>query len=133
MCLDTVVGDKNKIKGISGGEKKRTSIAFELINNPSVIILDEPTSGLDSLTAFIIINYLHRLAKEHKRTILMTIHQPNAEIFNKFDKLILLSEGQIIYQGNPRQSVAYFSELGLNCPKFSNPPDYFISIIHAGS
>jgi len=52
------------IKGISGGEKKRTSIAFELIGDPQVVMLDEPTSGLDSLTSIVIINYLTKLAKE---------------------------------------------------------------------
>lgn len=87
------------LKGISGGEKKRTSIAFELISDPQVIILDEPTSGLDSLTSYIIVDYLKYLAKTQKKTIFMTIHQPNSEIFQLFDRLILLVEGNIIYQG----------------------------------
>lgn len=50
-----------QLKGISGGERKRTSIAFELISEPSVLVLDEPTSGLDSLTSFVIIRYLKRM------------------------------------------------------------------------
>ena len=62
-CLETVVGGQ-LIKGISGGEKKRTSIAFELISDPPVLILDEPTSGLDSLTSFIIIRYLKQLSSK---------------------------------------------------------------------
>lgn len=61
-CIDTLVGGF-VVKGISGGEKKRTSIAFELISDPSVLVLDEPTSGLDSLTSFIIIEYLKSLAQ----------------------------------------------------------------------
>ena len=61
-CMDTLVGS-HLIKGISGGEKKRTSIAFELISDPDVLILDEPTSGLDSLTSFIIVQYLQYLAR----------------------------------------------------------------------
>jgi ABC-type multidrug transport system ATPase subunit len=56
-CLDVLVGGV-LLKGISGGEKKRASIAYELISDPSVIMLDEPTSGLDSLTSFIIVDYL---------------------------------------------------------------------------
>ena len=51
------------LKGISGGERKRTSIAFELMSDPAVMFLDEPTSGLDSLTAFIIVQYLRKLAR----------------------------------------------------------------------
>lgn len=62
-------------------------------------MLDEPTSGLDSLTSFAIVRYLRRLAKEQRKTIIMTIHQPNADIFNQFDKLLLLVKGHIIYQG----------------------------------
>lgn len=65
------------LKGISGGERKRTSIAFELISDPQVLMLDEPTSGLDSLTSFIIVDYLRKLAKTQNKTIFMTIHQPN--------------------------------------------------------
>jgi len=65
------------VKGISGGEKKRTSIAFELMSDPQVVALDEPTSGMDSLTSYIIINYLKSLVREGK-TIFLTIHQPNS-------------------------------------------------------
>jgi len=62
------------IKGISGGERKRTSIGVELVNDPYCILLDEPTSGLDSFTAFIIINLLKKLARSKNRTIAFTIH-----------------------------------------------------------
>ena len=90
------------IKGVSGGEKKRTSIAFELISDPSVLVLDEPTSGLDSLTSFIICRHLKRLTAEYGKTIFMTIHQPNSEIYQLFDQLMLMVEGQFIYQGPAR-------------------------------
>lgn len=60
----------------------------------------------------------------------MTIHQPNSEIFNLFDRLILLVGGRGVYQGPASQSVAYFDRLGFPCPEFSNPPDYFMSIMH---
>lgn len=88
------------IKGISGGEKKRTSIGLELIANPPVLILDEPTSGLDSFTAFIIVDILKRIANKYKRTIILTIHQPSHDIFELLDKLILLDNGMTVYQGD---------------------------------
>ena len=97
-CLETLVGGQ-LIKGISGGEKKRTSIAFELISDPQVIMLDEPTSGLDSLTSFVIIDYLKKLASEEGRTVLMTIHQPSMDIYKNFDRLFLMLEGRLVYQG----------------------------------
>ena len=64
-----------------------------MISDPQVLILDEPTSGLDSLTAFIIVQYLHNLATKENKTIIMTIHQPNSDIFELMDQLILLVEG----------------------------------------
>ncbi len=76
-CLDTLVGGV-VMKGVSGGERKRTAIAVELITDPQVVFLDEPTSGLDSLTSYILVMYLRKLARIGKKTIIMTIHQPNS-------------------------------------------------------
>ena len=82
---NTLIGG-NLIKGVSGGEKKRTNIAFELISNPQILFLDEPTSGLDSFTSYIIVSQLQKFAKEKNKTIVYTIHQPNSDIFKLFDK-----------------------------------------------
>ena len=68
------------IKGISGGERKRTSIGVELITDPSLIFLDEPTTGLDSTTALQVILLLKDLASKGK-TVISTIHQPSSELF----------------------------------------------------
>ena len=85
-------------------------------------MLDEPTSGLDSLTSFIIIDYLAELAHTEGKTVIMTIHQPSADIFKKFDSLFLMVEGNIIYQGNPFEAITYFNDIfGLQCPDFTNP------------
>jgi ABC-type multidrug transport system ATPase subunit len=75
-CADVKVGNAF-IKGISGGERKRTSIGVELITNPSIIFLDEPTTGLDSTTALQVILLLKTLAKQGK-TVISTIHQPSS-------------------------------------------------------
>ena len=87
-CRDTRIGG-TVIKGISGGERKRTSIGYELITDPNLLLLDEPTSGLDASTAFRIINMLKREAA-NGMTIIATIHQPSGEIFALFDRLIVL-------------------------------------------
>ena len=71
-CRDTYVGGKY-IKGLSGGERKRTSIGYELITRPSLVLLDEPTSGLDSRTALRIVQLLKAEAKRGM-TIVATIH-----------------------------------------------------------
>ena len=130
QCADVLVGSSD-IKGISGGEKKRTSIAFELISDPSVLLLDEPTSGLDSLTAFVIVRNLRELAVKKGKNIIMTIHQPSAEIFALFDRLVLMAEGSIIYQGAAAQAIPYFVDnFCLRCEPFSSPGDFLISVIY---
>ena len=80
------------MKGLSGGERKRTSIGYELITEPNMILLDEPTSGLDSLTALKLVKTLKREALRGK-TIVCTIHSPSAEAFMAMDRLLLLHEG----------------------------------------
>ena len=94
-------------RGISGGERKRTSIGYELITEPSLLLLDEPTSGLDSSTAFRIMNVLKKEARRGM-TILTTIHQPSAELFMIFDRCVSLSEGYTIYNGPPKEVIPYF-------------------------
>lgn len=77
------------LKSISGGERKRTCIGYELITDPNLMLLDEPTSGLDSSTAFRICSMLKNEA-ENGMTIVATIHQPSCEVFGLFDRLIVL-------------------------------------------
>lgn len=94
-AANTLVGSVLQ-KTISGGERKRTAIGVELITNPSLILLDEPTSGLDSFKALQIVKLLKNLSRKGK-TVISTIHQPSSEIFNEFDRLILMSSGHIVY------------------------------------
>ncbi|CAD8112607.1 unnamed protein product [Paramecium primaurelia] len=128
-CQNTLIGNA-LIKGISGGERKRTSIGVELVSDPYCIMLDEPTSGLDSFTAFVIINLLKKLAQSSGRTIIFTIHQPSADIYTLFDQVMLLVQGRFIYQGRRDQMVDYFKRIGFECPAHSNPLDYLMSVMH---
>ena len=129
-CQDTIVGD-SLTKGISGGERKRLSVGMEIIMNPSIIFLDEPTSGLDTFTAYSLIKNLKDLTG-NGRTVVATIHQPSSEILGLFDNLILLNQGKIIYQGEVKNLVNYFSQIGYQCPEYSNPSDYiFMNIFNS--
>jgi len=126
-CQNTKIGGP-LIKGVSGGERKRTSIGVELITDPNLIFLDEPTTGLDSFTATSVIETLRDLALTG-RTVISTIHQPNSDIFEMFDRLMLMAMGKIIYFNEARLSVDYFAGIGYKCPELSNPADYFMSIM----
>ena len=101
-CQDTQIGGMLK-RGISGGERRRTSIAYELITNPSLLLLDEPTSGLDSSSAMRVVKSLREEAKRGM-SVLATIHSPSAELLFMFDRIILMSEGHMIYNGPPKQA-----------------------------
>ena len=127
-CADTVVGGL-MTRGLSGGEKKRTSVGMELICNPSVLFLDEPTTGLDSFIALQIIELLVSIAKNYNRTIIATIHQPSSQIFNCFDRLLLLSKGATVFMGRASESIKYFKQLGFGLPENYNPADYFLTVI----
>jgi len=123
-CQNTKIGSPEK-KGISGGERKRTSMAMDMVVNPTVLMLDEPTSGLDTFTAFNVMQTLADLAHKQHRTIVTTVHQPSSEIFHLVDNLVLLSGGKVVYHGPAKEAVDYFSNLGYPCPRYTNPADYF--------
>lgn len=91
-CADVMIGGE-LIKGISGGQRKRTSVGVEIITSPSLLFLDEPTSGLDSYSAYNCVQLLKDIAKQDQTTVLCTIHQPSSEIFYLFDIVIYLKEG----------------------------------------
>ncbi|CAG8558234.1 14293_t:CDS:10 [Cetraspora pellucida] len=93
---DSRIGDTGT-RSISGGEKRRVSIACELVTSPSILFLDEPTSGLDAYNAYNVIECLVTLAKDYRRTVVCTIHQPRSNIFALFDQLLLLGSGHMIY------------------------------------
>ncbi|XP_041865558.1 ATP-binding cassette sub-family G member 8 isoform X2 [Melanotaenia boesemani] len=127
QCAHTRVGN-DYVRGVSGGERRRVSIAVQLLWNPGILILDEPTSGLDSFTAHNLVITLSRLARGN-RLVLLSVHQPRSDIFQLFDLVVLLSSGSAVYCGAARDMVPYFTALGYPCPRYCNPSDFYVDLI----
>jgi ABC-type multidrug transport system ATPase subunit len=101
---------------ISGGEKKRLSIAEELLNDPQVMILDEPTSQLDSHMASNVIDILQNLARQKHKSIVFTIHQPSSALFQSFSRVLFLAKGWIAYDGVPKDLASFLGSVGQPVP-----------------
>eukprot|EP00250_Pteridium_aquilinum_P011022 c19788_g1_i1 orf=198-2294(+) len=128
-CADTPVGNWH-MRGISGGEKRRLSIAIEILLRPCLLFLDEPTSGLDSAAAFFVTQTLSSLAKGG-RTIVASIHQPSSEVFELFDTLFLLASGRTVYFGQANEACNFFAASGFPCPSLRNPSDHYLRCINS--
>ena len=114
----------SRARGVSGGEKRRVSIAQQLLTDPAVLLLDEPTSGLDAFTALNIGSTLARLAQQEGRTVVATLHQPREGLFGMLMQFVLLAQGRIVYAGSGGDAVLrYFEARGCACPPRTNPAD----------
>ncbi|KAG8527886.1 uncharacterized protein KY384_006802 [Bacidia gigantensis] len=116
--------------GISGGQKRRTSVAAQLVTDPKILFLDEPTSGLDSAASFEVISYLKDTARRYNLLVIVSIHQPSSSTFQLFDKLLLLSQGKMCYFGSIPELAPYFASIGISIPSNTNPAEYLLELIN---
>ncbi|KAL8932803.1 MAG: hypothetical protein Q9216_006668, partial [Gyalolechia sp. 2 TL-2023] len=127
-CADNLVGD-DLVKGISGGEKRRVTIAIQILTDPRILLLDEPTSGLDAFTASSIMTVLRGLAEEG-RTLILTIHQARSDLYNHFGNILLLARGgSPVFAGKGSDMLPHFASLGFHCPTATNPADFALDLI----
>jgi ABC-type multidrug transport system ATPase subunit len=127
-CANSLVGNE-WIKGISGGEKRRVTIAVQILTDPKILILDEPTSGLDSFMASSLLQVLHGLVMEG-RTLILTIHQTPSDLFSRFGNVLLLARGgRPVYSGPARDMLTYLGSRGHSCPQNTNPADFALDVI----
>jgi ABC-type multidrug transport system permease subunit/ABC-type multidrug transport system ATPase subunit len=129
---DTLIGEIGA--GLSVEQRKRVTIGVELVSKPSILIfLDEPTSGLDGQSAYNTVRFLRKLA-DVGQAILVTIHQPSAQLFAQFDTLLLLAKGgKTVYFGDigdqAKTIKEYFGRYGSPCPEQSNPAEFMIDVV----
>ncbi|KAK1562055.1 hypothetical protein Q3G72_005413 [Acer saccharum] len=123
ICADTMVGDDMR-RGISGGQKKRLTTGEMLVGPAKVLLMDEISTGLDSSTTFQICKVMKQMVHVMDVTIAISLLQPAPKTYNLFDDIILLSEGQVVYQG-PRENVLEFFEyMGFKCPDRKGVADF---------
>ncbi|CAL9118099.1 unnamed protein product [Musa acuminata var. zebrina] len=123
ICADTMVGDA-MIRGISGGQKKRVTTGEMLVGPAKALFMDEISTGLDSSTTYQIVNSLRQSVHILGGTALIALLQPAPETYELFDDIVLLSDGQIVYQG-PRENVLQFFEaMGFKCPERKGAADF---------
>ncbi|KAL5975219.1 ABC transporter G member 39 [Asimina triloba] len=123
ICADTMVGDQ-MLRGISGGQKKRVTTGEMLVGPAKTLYMDEISTGLDSSTTFQIVNSLRQSIHILGGTALIALLQPAPETYDLFDDIILLSEGQIVYQGPRDHVVEFFESMGFKCPERKGVADF---------
>ncbi|XP_011022930.1 PREDICTED: ABC transporter G family member 5-like [Populus euphratica] len=124
----TRVGD-DRIRGISGGERRRVSIGVDVIHDPEVLILDEPTSGLDSTSALQIIDMLKLMAETRGRTIILSIHQPGFRIVKLFNSVLLMANGSVLHHGTVDQLGVNLRTMGMQFPLHANVVEFALESI----
>ncbi|KAL8123018.1 pleiotropic drug resistance protein 1-like [Apium graveolens] len=123
ICADTLVGD-NMIRGISGGQRKRVTTGEMLVGPSRALFMDEISTGLDSSTTFQIVNSLKHSVHILQGTALISLLQPAPETYDLFDEIILLTDGQIVYQGPREHVLAFFESMGFKCPERKGVADF---------
>ncbi|KAF2437084.1 ATP-binding cassette transporter-like protein [Tothia fuscella] len=126
---NTIIGTPIR-KGISGGQKRRASVASQLITSPRILFLDEPTSGLDSQASYEVMNLVKTIAVKFNLIIIASIHQPSTTTFNLFDKLLLLSGGKTAYNGAVSGIQLHFASMGYRMPQYINPAEYIMELVN---
>jgi len=126
----TIVGDLF-LKGLSGGQIRRLSIALEALSSPDNFILDEPTSGLDAESALQVMEFLRGYARGAAgRRVVLTIHQPSTFIWERIDNVVLLSKGMIVYEGARTMMEKFFASCGHPTPPLWNCADHYVTMVN---
>ncbi|XP_020688883.1 ABC transporter G family member 44 [Dendrobium catenatum] len=123
ICADTLLGDE-MLRGVSGGQKKRVTTGEMMVGPAQALFMDEISTGLDSSTTFQIVNAIRQAIHILGGTGVISLLQPAPETYELFDDIILLSDGQIVYQGPTANVLEFFELIGFKCPKRKGVADF---------
>jgi ABC-type multidrug transport system ATPase subunit len=123
----TLVGDEYT-RGVSGGERKRVSIAETLASKSTVVAWDNSTRGLDASTALDYARSLRVMTDVSNRTTLVTLYQAGEGIYDVMDKVLVIDQGREIFQGPAKDAKQYFIDLGFHCPERQTTADFLTAV-----
>ncbi|KAL6909336.1 hypothetical protein ACP4OV_001617 [Aristida adscensionis] len=126
---DKIIGGHCFMKRLPTGERRRVSIARELVMRPHVLFIDEPLYNLDSVSALLLMVTLKKLASTGC-TVIFTMYQSSTEVFGLFDRICLLSNGNTLFFGETLACLQHFSNAGFPCPIMQSPSDHFLRAIN---
>jgi len=132
LCLDLGIAHtlETRASKLSGGERRRLSVALALVARPAVLIMDEPTSGLDSEAAKKLVECVRLVSRERDTTVIMSVHQPSKEVFQNFDRVVFLSAAHVVFEGKRSAAPAWFRQLGFDVPESeAEGADVYLAII----
>ncbi|KAH6814021.1 ABC-2 type transporter family protein [Perilla frutescens var. frutescens] len=124
-----LIGGHCYMKGLPSGERRRVTIARELVMRPHILFIDEPLYHLDSVSALLMMVTLKKLASTGC-TLIFTINQSSTEVFGLFDRICLLSNGNTLFFGETLACLQHFSNAGFPCPIMQSPSDHFLRAIN---
>ncbi|KAF8396534.1 hypothetical protein HHK36_018158 [Tetracentron sinense] len=128
-CANKLIGGHCYMKSLPSGERRRISIARELVMRPHILFVDEPLYHLDSVSALLMMVTLKKLANTGC-TIIFTMNQSSTEVFGLFDRICLLSNGNTLFFGETLACLQHFSNAGFPCPIMQSPSDHFLRAIN---
>lgn len=129
---NTQVGNEY-VRGVSGGERKRVSIAETLASKSTVACWDNSTRGLDASTALDYAKSLRIMTDISRRTTFVTLYQAGEGIYELMDKVLVIDEGRMLFQGPANEAKQYFIDLGFYCPPQSTTADFLTSLCDANA
>uniref|UniRef100_K3X547 ABC transporter domain-containing protein n=1 Tax=Globisporangium ultimum (strain ATCC 200006 / CBS 805.95 / DAOM BR144) TaxID=431595 RepID=K3X547_GLOUD len=127
VCQDTIIGNA-MIRGVSGGQRKRVTTGEMQFGHKHAMFMDEISTGLDSAATYDIVNTQRTIAKQLRKTIVISLLQPSPEVFALFDNVLILNEGYLMYHGPRDEIVGYFENLGFVCPPRRDVADFLLDL-----
>ena len=124
---DTIVGD-DLTRGVSGGERRRVTVGVELLKHCQLLVMDEATTGLDSTTSLQIFRAL-RIVADESSPVFATLKQPGKDLYELFDNVLVMHDGQIAYYGPCAEMMDYLESAGFSVNRSINPADEVLSLV----